>query len=126
MIVIPPSHRLASRPQIEISDLAGEHYVQWSFCEFNDVVDSVFDARGVDCETVYRSDRDDWVLAMIASGFGFWLLAEIFDLEPGRRCQAAGQSGVLAGSKPDDGEGKAVFACRRRTCARSDEVGVAR
>jgi LysR family transcriptional regulator, hydrogen peroxide-inducible genes activator len=71
MIVIPPSHRLASRLQIEISDLAGEHDVQRSFCEFNDVVDSVFDARGVDCETVYRSDRDDWVLAMIASGFGF-------------------------------------------------------
>ena len=31
----------------------------------------VFDDRGIDCETVYRSDRDDWVLAMIASGFGF-------------------------------------------------------
>jgi DNA-binding transcriptional LysR family regulator len=71
MIVLPSKHRLASRDQIEISDLAGERYVQRSFCEFNDVVDSVFDARGVDCETVYRSDRDDWVLAMIASGFGF-------------------------------------------------------
>jgi LysR family transcriptional regulator, hydrogen peroxide-inducible genes activator len=31
----------------------------------------VFDELGVDCDTVYRSDRDDWVLAMIASGFGF-------------------------------------------------------
>jgi LysR family hydrogen peroxide-inducible transcriptional activator len=71
MIVLSPAHRLASREQIEISDLAGERYVQRSFCEFNDVVDRVFEARGVDCETVYRSDRDDWVLAMIASGFGF-------------------------------------------------------
>ena len=34
-----------------------------SYCEFNDVVDAVFDARGVDCETVCRSDRDDWLLA---------------------------------------------------------------
>jgi hypothetical protein len=32
------------------------------------MVDRVFDDRGIDCETVYRSDRDDWVLAMIASG----------------------------------------------------------
>jgi LysR family transcriptional regulator, hydrogen peroxide-inducible genes activator len=71
MIVLPSKHRLVSRDQIEISDLAGERCVQRSFCGFNDVVDSVFDARGVDCETVYRSDRDDWVLAMIASGFGF-------------------------------------------------------
>jgi LysR family transcriptional regulator, hydrogen peroxide-inducible genes activator len=71
MIVLPAAHRLASRDTIEISDLAGERYVQRSYCEFNDVVDAVFDARGVDCETVYRSDRDDWVLAMVASGFGF-------------------------------------------------------
>lgn len=72
MIVLPLGHRLSSRAQIEIKDLAGEPYVQRSFCEFNDMVDSVFDARGIDCETVYRSDRDDWVLAMIASGFGFF------------------------------------------------------
>jgi DNA-binding transcriptional LysR family regulator len=71
MIVLPANHRLASRENIEIADLAGEHYVQRAFCEFNDMVDGVFDDRGVDCETVYRSDRDDWVLAMIASGFGF-------------------------------------------------------
>lgn len=71
MIVLPPTHRLATRDRIEISDLAGERYVQRSYCEFNDVVDSVFDDRGVDCETVYRGDRDDWVLAMVASGFGF-------------------------------------------------------
>lgn len=71
MIVLPTGHRLASRESIEISDLAGERYVQRSNCEFNDVVDRVFDVRGVDCETVYQSDRDDWVLAMVASGFGF-------------------------------------------------------
>ena len=71
MIVLPPEHRLATRTSIEIRDLAGERYVQRSSCEFNDMVDVIFDERGVDCETVYRSDRDDWVLAMIASGFGF-------------------------------------------------------
>jgi DNA-binding transcriptional LysR family regulator len=71
MIVLPADHRLAGRDTIEIEDLAGERYVQRSFCEFNDMVDNVFDERRVDCETVYRSDRDDWVLAMIASGFGF-------------------------------------------------------
>ena len=52
MIVLPAGHRLASHDTIEISDLDGERYVQRAYCEFNDVVDSVFDARGVDCETV--------------------------------------------------------------------------
>lgn len=71
LIVLPKDHRLTGRDVIEIKDLDGERYVQRSLCEFNDMVDNVFDALGVDCETVYRSDRDDWVLAMIASGFGF-------------------------------------------------------
>ena len=71
MIVLPPQHRLASRTFIEIKDLEGDRYVQRSSCEFNNMVDTIFDERGIDCETVYRSDRDDWVLAMIASGFGF-------------------------------------------------------
>lgn len=71
MIVVPLAHRLAERTSVEIGDLAGEPYVQRSSCEFNDMVDIIFDERGVDCETVYRSDRDDWVLAMIAGGFGF-------------------------------------------------------
>ena len=60
---------------------------------------------------------------MVTSGFGFGL--EIFDLGPGRRCQTAGQSGVLAGSKPDDGKENSVFACRRRTSAPGDEVDMA-
>lgn len=71
MIVLPLAHPLSGRNSIEIKDLAGERYVQRSSCEFNDMVDIIFDQRGVDCETVYRSDRDDWVLAMIAGGFGF-------------------------------------------------------
>src|SRR5882724_2196698 len=71
MIVVPPSHRLARRDSVEIKDLMGERYVQRSACEFNDMVDVIFDQRGIDCETVYSSDRDDWVLAMIAGGFGF-------------------------------------------------------
>jgi LysR family transcriptional regulator, hydrogen peroxide-inducible genes activator len=83
LIVLPPDHRLATRDVIEIKDLAGERYVQRALCEFNDMVDSVFDARGVDCETVYRSDRDDWVLAMIASGFGFGFFPKYSIEHPG-------------------------------------------
>ena len=40
MHVLPVGH-LASRDTIDISDIAGERYVQRSYCEFNDVVDSV-------------------------------------------------------------------------------------
>jgi LysR family transcriptional regulator, hydrogen peroxide-inducible genes activator len=83
MIVLPLSHRLSARETIEIEDLSGERYVQRSFCEFNDMVDRVFDDRRIDCVTVYRSDRDDWVLAMIASGFGFGFFPRFSVSNPG-------------------------------------------
>jgi len=44
--------------------------VQRASCEFNDMVDRVFDDRGIDCETLIAATAR-LVLAMIASGFGF-------------------------------------------------------
>ena len=57
-----------------------EQYVQRAFCEFGDLidfrdmVDKASEAHGARCEAVYKSDRDDWVLGMVASGFGFGFL----------------------------------------------------
>jgi LysR family hydrogen peroxide-inducible transcriptional activator len=53
MIVVPPTHRLAGQCSVEIKDLMGKRYVQRASCQFNDMVDSIFDPRGIDCETVY-------------------------------------------------------------------------
>jgi DNA-binding transcriptional LysR family regulator len=67
---------------IKICDLAGEHYVQRAFCEFADIVNfhemlsMISDANDGGCDVVYTSDRDDWVQAMVASGFGFGFLPE--------------------------------------------------
>jgi DNA-binding transcriptional LysR family regulator len=76
MIILPKGHRLSKQQSIRIRDLAGEQYVQRASCEFADVnmVDKVSDADSAKCEAVYRSDRDDWALGMVASGFGFGLL----------------------------------------------------
>lgn len=82
MVALPRGHRLSKKPSISIRDLAGEQYVQRAFCEFGDMVnfrDMMARARNADserCEVVYKSDRDDWVLAMVASGFGFGFLPE--------------------------------------------------
>jgi LysR family transcriptional regulator, hydrogen peroxide-inducible genes activator len=35
------------------------------------MIDKARNADSERCEVVYRSDRDDWALAMVASGFGF-------------------------------------------------------
>jgi len=78
MIILPKGHSLSKQRSITIQDLGGEQYVQRDFCEFNDTVnfrgaiDKVTDARNQERQVIYKSDRDDRVLAMVASGFGFF------------------------------------------------------
>jgi LysR family hydrogen peroxide-inducible transcriptional activator len=76
MIVVHPEHALASRDVIRVSDLNGERYLDRVNCEFDEYADPIFDQQGAICETVYRSERDDWILAMIAAGLGFGFMPE--------------------------------------------------
>jgi DNA-binding transcriptional LysR family regulator len=86
MIVVRPGHRLASRNAIRVKDLDGERYLNRANCEFNGYAGPIFRERGAVCETVYRSDRDDWIVAMIAAGLGFGFMPEY----------SVPQSGVVA------------------------------
>ena len=76
MIALAQDHRLANRAAIRIEDLAGEHYVRRSRCEFNSIFQKLFQERGVQCEMSCSSDRDDWALSLIGRGFGFGLLPQ--------------------------------------------------
>jgi DNA-binding transcriptional LysR family regulator len=76
VIVVPNGHALASSNAIRVRDLDGLNYVNRSNCEFNGYAGQFFRAQGVSCRTVYRSERDDWVLAMIRSGLGFGFMPE--------------------------------------------------
>jgi LysR family transcriptional regulator, hydrogen peroxide-inducible genes activator len=74
MIVVHHGHPLASRNAIRVKDLDGERYLNRVNCELNGC--PVFSRGGVTCEMVYRSERDDWILAMVAAGLGFGLMPE--------------------------------------------------
>jgi DNA-binding transcriptional LysR family regulator len=64
-------HRLASRNIVRVKDLDGECYIHRTNCEFAGYADPVFQAQNVKCTAVYWSERDDWTLAMVASGLGW-------------------------------------------------------
>jgi len=70
-IVLGRQHRLANRPEVRVGDLNGERYLNRINCEQVNVARDVFAQRGTKVERVYRSDRDDWILAMVAAGLGF-------------------------------------------------------
>jgi LysR family transcriptional regulator, hydrogen peroxide-inducible genes activator len=72
MIVVSPDHPLASRDGITPRDLTGERYLNRINCEFNGYAGPIWREHGfAGCDTVYRSERDDWILAMVASSLGF-------------------------------------------------------
>jgi len=76
MIVVHPEHPLAKHNSVRVKDLNGERYLNRTNCEFNGYAGPIFRERGAVYETVYRSDRDDWILAMIAAGLGFGFMPE--------------------------------------------------
>jgi LysR family transcriptional regulator, hydrogen peroxide-inducible genes activator len=71
MIVVAPEHKLSSLDRVRCLDLHGEAYLRRVNCELADFSGRVFREQGVKTLTVYRSDRDDWILAMAAAGMGF-------------------------------------------------------
>jgi LysR family transcriptional regulator, hydrogen peroxide-inducible genes activator len=80
MIVVHPGHPLSLHNTIHLPDLEGEPYLNRVNCEFYGC--SLFDGCAA-WNTVYRSERDDWILAMIASGLGFGFMPENCISHPG-------------------------------------------
>lgn len=76
MVVVAHSHRLASQNAIRAQELDGERYLNRINCEFNGYAGPIWREHGATINMVYRSERDDWILAMIAAGLGFGFMPE--------------------------------------------------
>jgi DNA-binding transcriptional LysR family regulator len=70
-IVLGPRHHLATRNAVRVSDLNGERYLNRINCEQMNLARDIFARHGTKVERIYRSERDDWILAMAAAGLGF-------------------------------------------------------
>src|SRR5215203_4888968 len=70
LVVLPAEHPLAAKNGIRPGDLNGLRYLNRINCEFNGYAGALWKEHGLTCETAYRSERDDWILAMVASGLG--------------------------------------------------------
>ena len=81
MIVIAPTHPLAERDPIHFKELDNQRYLNRINCEFNEGL--AWEKHCVTWRAVYRSERDDWILAMCAAGMGFGFLPEFCVNHPG-------------------------------------------
>jgi DNA-binding transcriptional LysR family regulator len=82
VVIVPPGHRLASVTEVRLADLAGEPYVDRLACEMREMVMAVCRDRRIDLYARFRSEREDWVQAMVAARIGFAFMPEYSVIVP--------------------------------------------
>lgn len=83
VVAMPANHRLAGANQISLAELDGENYVERINCEFDDHFDFEHGEWPIEISVRFRSEREDWVQAMIAAEIGVAIMPESFPLMPG-------------------------------------------
>jgi LysR family hydrogen peroxide-inducible transcriptional activator len=83
VIACSAGHRLANRREIAMAELDGEFYFSRINCEFYEVLDELCIKQGVNLIKSYKSEREDWILTMVAAGLGVCFLPEYTATFPG-------------------------------------------
>ncbi len=82
VVLLPPQHRLCERNALALRDLSGEPYVDRLSCEMRDMVMGVCADMGVTLYARFRSEREDWVQAMVMANIGFAFMPEFSVTHP--------------------------------------------
>ena len=83
VVVFPPEHRLGKLNAVALRDLSGEPYVDRLACEMREMVMAVCADMEVTLYARFRSEREDWVQAMVLAGIGFAFMPEYSVTLPG-------------------------------------------
>lgn len=76
-------HRLERQNTLHLSDVEGEPYLDRINCEYANHIDALCGERGINITTAYRSEREDWIMAMVAAGMGVCFAPEFSACAPG-------------------------------------------
>jgi len=76
MVVVAPGHRFERGHSVALQDVDGEPYVDRLSCEMREMVMAVCAERRIELYAHVRSEREDWIEAMVAAGLGFAFLPE--------------------------------------------------
>jgi DNA-binding transcriptional LysR family regulator len=82
VVLLPPEHPLRERNALALHDLSGQPYVDRLSCEMREMVMGVCDDRDVKLYARFRSEREDWVQAMVMANIGFAFMPEYSATHP--------------------------------------------
>ncbi len=83
VIACSAGHRFAMQDAVRMAELDGESYLSRINCEFFDVLTDTCEKNGAKLVQSYRSEREDWILTMVAAGMGVCFLPEYTAVFPG-------------------------------------------
>lgn len=88
VIAFGPAHRFNMAEQVTFEELRGERYIDRLHCEFSEMFLDQVHTKGLNLTYPFSSDREDWILCMIAGGMGICLLPEFMVDAPGVRTRS--------------------------------------
>lgn len=76
-------HPFERRNSLRLTDVRSETYLERINCEYGDHIDELCRKLGFEIRSAYRSEREDWILAMVAAGMGVCFIGEFSANHPG-------------------------------------------
>ena len=76
VVIFPPEHRLARLNAVKLADLSNEPYVDRLSCEMRETVMEICRDNKINLYARFRSEREDWVQAMVLARIGFAFMPE--------------------------------------------------
>jgi DNA-binding transcriptional LysR family regulator len=83
VIACSAGHPFARKNVVQVADLDGQSYLSRINCEYRDFLRDTCQANGARLVGCYRSEREDWILTMVAAGMGVCFLPEYSATVPG-------------------------------------------
>lgn len=83
VIAFSPGHRFEQFNAVPTREIDGEPYLQRANCEFPNYINELHGGARFRGRQVYRSEREDWIQAMVAAGMGVSIMPEQLPTQSG-------------------------------------------
>lgn len=79
-LAVSVNHPFAQRGTVRLMELEGQPYIDRIHCELWGETRQLFESKALQPHIVYRADREEWVISLIAAGLGVAIMPEWQDI----------------------------------------------
>lgn len=84
-LAFPAGHPFEQRNTLHVADVRNQTYLSRVNCEYRDYLIELCGQFGVEFQRGFKSEREDWIMTMVAAGMGICFLPEYSAIHPGIR-----------------------------------------